>query len=88
LERQYECDVKKIERLTQNAMKGAERGEPLIRQLLTYARRQISRPQTVNLNQLIANIENLMHRLIGEQTEVVTKLSPPLGAFGRSSKCC
>jgi signal transduction histidine kinase len=57
-------------------MKAAHRGEHLVRQLLTYARRQISHPQTVNLNQLIANIENLMHRVIGEQIEVVTMLSP------------
>jgi signal transduction histidine kinase/CheY-like chemotaxis protein len=71
-------DPEKIERLAHNAMKAAHRGEHLVRQLLTYARRQISHPQTVNLNQLIANIENLMHRVIGEQIEVVTMLSPAL----------
>jgi len=71
-------DPEKIERWAQNALKAAQRGEHLVRQLLTYARRQISYPQTVNLNQLIANIENLMHRVIGEQIEVVTVLSPVL----------
>jgi hypothetical protein len=71
-------DPEKIERLAYNAMKAAHRGEHLVRQLLTYARRQISHPQTVNVNQLIANIENLMHRVIGEQIEVVTMLSPAL----------
>ena len=71
-------DPTKVERLAQNAMKAARRGEHLVRQLLTYARRQISHPQTVNLNQLIANLENLMHRVIGEQIEVVTMLSPVL----------
>ena len=71
-------NIEKIERLTQNAMKAAQRGEHLIRQLLTYARRQISHPQTVNLNELIGNIESLMHRVIGEQIEVVTMLSPGL----------
>jgi signal transduction histidine kinase/CheY-like chemotaxis protein len=71
-------DFGKIERLAQSAIKAARRGEHLIRQLLTYARRQISHPQTVNLNQMITNIENLMHRVIGEQIEVVTKLSPVL----------
>jgi CheY-like chemotaxis protein len=43
-----------------------------------YARKQITRPDTVNLNQLIVNIESLMHRVIGEQIEVVTMLSPVL----------
>ena len=71
-------DPEKIERLAQAAMKAAQRGELLVRQLLTYARRQIIRPDTVNLNQLIVNIENLMHRVIGEQIEVVTTLSPVL----------
>jgi signal transduction histidine kinase/CheY-like chemotaxis protein len=71
-------DPEKIGRLAQGAMRAARRGEHLVRQLLTYARRQINRPQIVNLNQLIANIENLMHRVIGEQIEVVTRLSPVL----------
>jgi signal transduction histidine kinase/CheY-like chemotaxis protein len=71
-------DRHKIERLAQNAIKAAQRGEHLIQQLLTYARRQISHPQTVNTNQLIVNVETLIHRLIGEQIEVVTKLGPLL----------
>jgi signal transduction histidine kinase len=71
-------DRAKIDRLAQNAIKAAQRGEHLVRQLLTYARRQISRPQTVDVNQLIANIENLIRRVIGEQIEVVTILSPGL----------
>jgi signal transduction histidine kinase len=69
-------DAEKIERLAQAAMDAAQRGGHLVRQLLTYARKQINRPQVVNLNQLIANVENLMHRVIGEQIEVVTMLSP------------
>ena len=71
-------DPEKIERLAQGALKAARRGEHQVRQLLTYARRQISHPQTVDLNQLIANIENLIHRVIGEQIEVVSRLSPDL----------
>src|SRR5207247_3211728 len=63
-------DPEKIERLAQSAMKAAQRGEHLVRQLLTYARRQISHLQIVNLNQLVANIENLMRRVIGEQSGV------------------
>ena len=59
-------------------MRAAQRGERLVRQLLTYARRQITHPETVNLNQLIVNIENLMRGAIGEQIEVVTMLSAVL----------
>jgi signal transduction histidine kinase len=71
-------DAKKIERLAQAAMEAAQRGGHLVSQLLTYARKQISRPQIINLNQLIVNVEHLMHRVIGEQIEVVTTLSPVL----------
>ena len=73
-------DAAKIDRLAQGAMKAALRGEHLVRQLLTYARKQITRPDTVNLNQLIVNIETLMRRVIGEQIEVVTMLSPVLAS--------
>ena len=71
-------DDKKIDRLARGAMRAAQRGERLVRQLLTYARRQITHPETVNLNQLIVNIENLMRGAIGEQIEVVTMLSAVL----------
>jgi signal transduction histidine kinase len=59
-------------------MKAAQRGERLVRQLLTYTRKQITHPETVNPNQLIVDIENLMSQVIGEQIEVVTMLSPVL----------
>ena len=71
-------DAEKLERLAQGAIKGAQRGERLVRQLLTYARRQIIRPETVNPNQLIADIESLTRRTIGEQIEMITTLSPLL----------
>jgi signal transduction histidine kinase len=71
-------DAEKIERFAQAAMKAAQRGEHLIGQLLTYARKQINRPRVVNLNQLIADVVSLMHRVLGEQIDVVPILSPVL----------
>ena len=71
-------DAEKIERLAQGAIKGAQRGERLVRKLLYYARRQIIRPATVNPNQLFVDIENLTLRAIGEQIEMITTLSPLL----------
>jgi signal transduction histidine kinase len=71
-------DPQKVERLAQSAMVAARRGEHLVRQLLTYSRRQISHPQTVDLNHLITNTQNLMRGVIGEQIEVVAQLSPTL----------
>jgi signal transduction histidine kinase len=71
-------EPQKIERFAQSAMIAARRGEHLVRQLLTYARRQINRPQTVDLNHLITNTQNLMRGVIGEQIEIVSRLSPAL----------
>ena len=71
-------DAEKIQRWARGAMRAAQRGERLVRQLLTYARRQVTHPDTVNLNQLIVNIENLIRGAIGEQIEIVTILSPVL----------
>src|SRR5215831_5074576 len=71
-------DAERIERLAQGAMKAAQRGERLVRQLLTYARRQIIRPETVNPNQLIVDIEHLIRRALGEQIEMIMTLSPLL----------
>lgn len=68
----------KIELLAQAAMQAAQRGEHLVGQLLTYARKQINYPQVVNLNQLIANVLSLLHRVIGKQIDVVPILSPIL----------
>jgi signal transduction histidine kinase/CheY-like chemotaxis protein len=71
-------DAEKIERLANAAIKAAQRGQRLVQQLLTYARKQITRAEIVNLNQLIVELESLMSRVIGEQIEVVTRLSPVL----------
>src|SRR5262249_39465417 len=71
-------DAEKMECLAQGGMKAAQSGERLVRQLLTYARKQITRPETVNPNQLIVDIEGLMRRAIGEQIEVIMTLSPLL----------
>jgi len=71
-------DAEKIQRWARGAKRAAQRGERLVRQLLTYARRQVTHPDTVNLNQLIVNIENLIRGAIGEQIEIVTILSPVL----------
>jgi CheY-like chemotaxis protein len=45
---------------------------------LTYARKQIGHPQIVDLNDLIANIENLVGQVLGEEIEVITKQASTL----------
>jgi two-component system, cell cycle sensor histidine kinase and response regulator CckA len=55
-----------------------ERAAALTRQLLAFSRRQMLQPQTVNINDLILEIQKLLRRLIGEDVELVTLLGEDL----------
>jgi two-component system, cell cycle sensor histidine kinase and response regulator CckA len=55
-----------------------QRAASLTRQLLAFGRRQILQPQVVDLNSLVGQMERLLRRLIGEDVELVTALSPDI----------
>ena len=55
------------------------RAGSLTRQLLAFSRRQASQPKALDLNEVVANIEGMLRRLIGENVDLVTSLSPALG---------
>jgi PAS domain S-box-containing protein len=57
----------------------AERAANLTRQLLAFARRQVIEPRRINLNELIVNLNKMLHRLIGEDIKLVTQAAPDLG---------
>ncbi len=54
----------------------AERAASLTRQLLAFSRKEVIRPQLLDLNAVITNIEKMIQRLIGEDVELATKLVP------------
>jgi PAS domain S-box-containing protein len=54
------------------AQKAANRAAGLTRQLLAFARKQPIEPHIINLNHLIAEMDKLLRRLIGEDIELVT----------------
>jgi CheY-like chemotaxis protein len=56
-----------------------ERGAGLTRQLLAFSRRQVLRPEVLDLNALLTDLQRLLRRLIGEDIEQVTDLSPEAG---------
>ena len=62
----------KIEEMQQ----AGDRAATLIRQLLTFSRKQPSTPKVLSVNPLITNFETMMHRLIGEDLELTLKLAP------------
>src|SRR6185437_14908985 len=57
----------------------AERAATLTRQLLAFGRKQIIRPQSIDLNALVGSTGNLLRRLIGEDITISYELQPGLG---------
>jgi nitrogen-specific signal transduction histidine kinase len=51
------------------------RSAALTKQLLDFSRKQIVVPGAIDLNTVIANIEAMLHRLIGEDIEITSYLS-------------
>ncbi|MGA7234487.1 MAG: PAS domain S-box protein [Bryobacteraceae bacterium] len=53
----------------------------LTQQLLAFGRKQISRPQPLNLNRLILESRSILDRVLGDDIEIRTHLAPDLGAI-------
>jgi DNA-binding LacI/PurR family transcriptional regulator/signal transduction histidine kinase/ActR/RegA family two-component response regulator len=60
-------------------IRAAERSAALTRQLLAFSRRQVIQPVILDLNRLIADMQRMLDRLIGEDINLVTMLDPALG---------
>src|SRR5438445_11721813 len=59
--------------------KASERAASLTRQLLAYSRRQMLQPEVLDLNGVVAEMDRMLRRLIGEHIALVTLLAPELG---------
>ena len=59
--------------------KAGERAASLTRQLLAFSRKETIQPAPLNVNDVVAGIEKLLHRLIGEHIAISTQLPMSLG---------
>ncbi|MEX2156899.1 MAG: ATP-binding protein [Gemmatimonadales bacterium] len=59
--------------------KASERAASLTRQLLAYSRRQMLQPEVLDLNVVVADMDRMLRRLIGEHITLVTVAAPELG---------
>ncbi len=60
--------------------KAAERASSLTRQLLAFSRKQVLKPQVLDLNTVVANIDKMLLRIIGEDINLIADLEPRLGS--------
>jgi signal transduction histidine kinase len=74
------ADAPRTARLAQQAMAAAGRAEQLTKQLLTFARRQMIRPKTVDLNRVIRDFAELLQTALGGTIELHLKLDENISA--------
>jgi len=59
-------------------LRAVDRASALTNQLLAFSRRQVARPRPADLSALVANMDRMLRRVIGEDVELATDLSPTL----------
>ncbi|HWG57912.1 MAG TPA: PAS domain S-box protein [Candidatus Acidoferrales bacterium] len=60
--------------------KAGQRAASLTRQLLAFSRQQVLTPTVLNLNTLVADMQRMLPRLLGEDIHVSASLAPDLGS--------
>jgi two-component system, cell cycle sensor histidine kinase and response regulator CckA len=66
-------DLKTIAADARQVIKAGERGTDLTHQLLAFARREVVRPEVLDLNAVIADVEELLRRSIGEHITLIVR---------------
>lgn len=69
LERTIQGDEQAISRVSK-IMVAAKSGADLTRRLLTFSRQQVLETETVDVNDLVRDMEGLLHRTMGENIEI------------------
>jgi signal transduction histidine kinase len=73
-------DTARIQRAAEMAFVGTQRAAGLTNRLLAFSRRQPLAPRPLELNLLVRDMTELLHRTLGETVELETVLAPRLWA--------
>ncbi|MDD4686932.1 MAG: response regulator [Candidatus Cloacimonetes bacterium] len=65
----------------QEIASAGQRAATLTRQLLTFSRKQVIKPQLMNINEAIGNLSKMLKRLIGEDIDFVLDLGTNVPEF-------
>jgi PAS domain S-box-containing protein len=68
-----------IRRHIQEIQNVSGRAAGLTRQLLAFSRKQVLQPSVIDLNAVVADIDRMLRRIIGEDIDLYTVLDPGLG---------
>ncbi|MDQ3068857.1 MAG: response regulator [Acidobacteriota bacterium] len=64
----------------EEVIKAGHRAAALTRQLLAFSRKQVLQPTSVDLNEMVNGMRQMLSRLIGEHVDLVATLAPELGS--------
>jgi PAS domain S-box-containing protein len=62
----------------ESALQAAEHGATLVQRLLAFSRRQSLVPEKLDINMLVSELRDVLHRTLGERIEVGLRLAPGL----------
>ncbi|MGH9714374.1 MAG: PAS domain S-box protein [Candidatus Acidiferrales bacterium] len=68
-----------LRRNAEQIQMAAQRATSLTRQLLAFSRKQMLAPKVLNIQAVVADMEKILRRLIGEDVELETSSAPDLG---------
>jgi PAS domain S-box-containing protein len=66
-------------RSLEQILKAGEHAAELTQKLLAFSRKQLVKPTQLSLNLVVTEAEKMLDRVIGEDIDLVTRLSPDLG---------
>ena len=67
-----DTDRTRLQRSTENALRGARRAETLTQRLLAFSRQQPLAPSPIDLGRLVTGMTDLLRRTLGEQVTIET----------------